>query len=196
MCKRRLPRYTRPCHRAMPPLLASATSYEENLVRELVHLLKYEGIKTAAEPLGSILASYLRRMAENINLDLCRYIIIPVPLHPKREKRRGFNQSILIAESCVRLLKSSGISFQEPGIETATLFKKRYTPPQVTLSDFTARAKNVKGSFVVRAPEKVHGKNILLLDDVFTSGATMGEAARALYSACAKKVIGLTVART
>jgi len=110
-------------------------------------------------------------------------LIAPVPLHPRRLKQRGFNQSLLLAQA-----------FPGVRLERELLTRVRHTPPQTGLNP-KERRDNVKGAFNVPRPDLVKGKNVLLVDDVFTTGATVRECARVLRKAGAQQVDVLTVAR-
>ena len=110
-------------------------------------------------------------------------LLVPVPLHPKRIKRRGFNQALLLAQAF-------------PGVPMAreAVVRTRHTAPQVGLNP-KERRDNVKGAFAVPDPGLVKGKNVLLVDDLFTTGSTVKECARVLRKAGARQVEVLTVAR-
>jgi ComF family protein len=111
-------------------------------------------------------------------------LIAPVPLHPSRLKQRGFNQALLLAQA-----------FPEVPLERELLVRQRHTPPQTSLRTSKERRDNVKGAFAVPRPELVQGKSILLIDDVYTTGATVKECAKVLRRAGAREVNVLTVAR-
>jgi ComF family protein len=114
--------------------------------------------------------------------------IIPVPLHPKRLRQRGFNQASLLARRLGSAVKIS--------VDYASLKQSRWTEPQTGLSR-RQRAANVRGAFHLKTPEKVRGKGILLLDDVLTTGETVNQCVRVLKrDGGAREVVVLTVART
>jgi ComF family protein len=165
--------------------------YANPAVRELIHALKYGGLRAAAEPLVSVLAEYLSASLKNHPNFAGNSIIIPIPLHPGKERERGFNQALIIAEG----LKDRMENFQETPLVSGCLFKKESTGSQTEQKDCAAREENVRGSFGLRDMELISGRNVFLIDDVFTSGATMREAARILKSAGAKKIVAVTVAR-
>lgn len=112
-------------------------------------------------------------------------ILIPVPLHLNRLRERGFNQSLLLVKE---LSRRTGISYQWQLLE-----KKKPTAPQVNLSG-TERERGVRGAFSVRKIEAVEGRKILLVDDVYTTGATVNECARVLIAAGAERVDVFTLA--
>lgn len=110
-------------------------------------------------------------------------LIVPVPLHPKRLKHRGFNQALLLAKA-----------FPQVPLGREAVVRVRHTVPQVELKP-KERRENVKGAFAVPDPALVKGKNVLLLDDVYTTGATVRECAKVLLKAGAGRVDVLTIAR-
>jgi ComF family protein len=126
-------------------------------------------------------------MAGRVRMTVPLDVAIPVPLHKKRLRQRGFNQSLLLAH---------GVSerFMIP-LNYDNLIRSRYTRPQVELSGIE-RAENVRGAFNLLRPAEICEKKILLIDDVFTTGATMNECAKVLKDAGASTVTVLTLART
>ncbi|MCK4431899.1 MAG: ComF family protein, partial [Candidatus Aminicenantes bacterium] len=111
---------------------------------------------------------------------------VPVPLHPKRKKQRGFNQAFIIAKELAML---KGIKLVE-----GQLVKLKNILPQTSLKA-EDRQKNVKGAFGIKEREKIEGKIILLVDDVYTTGSTIRECSSVLKNAGAKDVRALTLAR-
>ena len=177
------PRVKRICHTDFPYILGAATEYDSPVIKSLIHALKFRFIKNAAAPLADYLALYI----EEIKIPLNEYSLIPLPLSKKRLRERGFNQSDLIASSLAA-------RFDLP-IEKNALLRVKHSKPQSETKGVDARRENVKTSFAVRDPRLIAGKNILLIDDVTTSGATFFAAATALKSAGAKKIIALAAAR-
>ena len=173
--------YCRNCKAKLKTKLSGiviAASYQSRPVKEMIHNLKYCGLVELSEHLAEILCQKL------YSFDLMRYIVVPVPLHKKRLNWRGFNQSALIVQHVAKKL----------GLEYVDCMKRlRDTKPQVTLKRGERRA-NVAGAFECKS-SIVEGKNILLIDDVATTGATLLECAKALKSAGAKKIIAAVVAR-
>ena len=110
-------------------------------------------------------------------------LLAPVPLHPKRIKNRGFNQSLLLAQA-----------FPGAAVAREALIRTRHTMPQVGLNP-KERQDNVKGAFAVSDPPRVKGKSVLLIDYLYTTGSTVKECARVLRKAGARRVEVLTVAR-
>ena len=113
-------------------------------------------------------------------------VLIPVPLHPARKKARGFNQSRVLARELGKIVNIDIIE--------GVLVKSVNVPPQTTLTA-RERKKNIKGAFKVRDKAKIKDKTILLVDDVFTTGATIQECSTVLINAGAKEVRGITVAQ-
>ncbi len=120
-------------------------------------------------------------------------LLIPVPLHRRREHERGFNQADLLAQGLARKLSEAN-GGPHPVIETKNLIRTRATPPQTGLS-VSARHENVRGVFEVRFPERVKGRAVALVDDVMTTGATLSACAAALKRAGASTVLAVTLAR-
>ncbi len=182
-CGLRLPAGKRVCHKEFPYLLGAATDFGNDIVRNAIHALKFQYVKNAADALGDLLVRY----AAMLHLPFEDYLIIPIPLSPRRLRERGFNQSELIANIFAR-------GFGLP-IETKALMRVKNTKPQSETKNLVERRENLARSFTARHPEYVAGKNIILVDDVTTSGATLLEAATVLKSAGARKIIAFTVAR-
>lgn len=162
--------------------LARAAVLYHPPVAPLISALKFKGQMTCLTSLAR-LAVTSPGFRELSKPDL----ILPVPLHAKRLRQRGFNQSLVLARCCFP--GNKGI------IDPAALIKIRPTVPQTQLSG-TDRRRNVSGSFSVKQPHKVKNKKILLIDDVFTTGSTVNECARTLRRAGAKQVEIFTLART
>lgn len=160
--------------------LIAPLAYKEKLVQEIIKAYKYAFIKGLSGPISKILIKYLRNLGEFKDWHL-----VPVPLHKRRLNYRGYNQTELLAE---QISKEFGLEII-PG-----LARIRYKKPQAELKK-EKRILNPKGIFKCPVPESIKGKNIILVDDVYTTGATMNECARILKQAEAQKVIGLAIAR-
>jgi len=144
---------------------------------------KFAGRRVLAAPLAGLLAeTYGNGLCPKEDFDL----ISPVPLHPQRQKERGFNQSELLAEYFCQTI---GLALAKDLLQ-----RVRPTIPQVMLPR-PQRAKNVRGAFAVSDDLPIAGKNILLIDDIATTGATLKECARILQKAGAEKICVLTLAR-
>jgi len=183
------------CRRTEPPFARAVAygSYDGGL-RELIHLLKYEQVRPAAMVLGRMLAEALS------GLDSCwargPVMVVPVPLHARKLRQRGFNQSELIAQAAIKqdaMTRGSGSGrlALHPGI----LERRRETQSQTGLTRHQRR-ENLRGSLAVAKPGELAGREILLVDDVFTTGTTVSECARVLRRAGASKIYVATVART
>ena len=163
--------------------MAAATSYGNEAVRNLLKLFKFKKWQRLQEPLGEILIQYF----ENCKLKIDNFIIVPIPLHPDREAERGFNQSLLLAKTVA--------DFYGLNLNPDILKRIKNTKTQSLAKNHEEREQNVSGCFSVQSPELVNGHNVILVDDVHTSGATMSEAARILRANGAEKIIALVVAK-
>lgn len=172
--------------RAKPPAFLAARAVFEfhGPLREAIHRLKYRQKSALAPRLAPFLAQALQD-----DPVLCLFqpdCLVPVPLHRARLRKRGFNQSSLLSAELCAL---SGVPTRE------LLLRTRNTAPQVGLKG-EARARNVHGAFAMRqAKIQLSGERVLLVDDVFTTGSTLHEAARVLLQAGASEVCALTLAR-
>ncbi len=147
----------------------SVVKFEEwSSFRTLVHLLKYKGLFNAGRYLGEILGTELKSKMDISEIDY----IIPVPLHRLKLIERGYNQSMLIADG-VSLI--TGIPVMQKVVKRA-----RYTAAQVETETKAERHLNIKGAFKVVDSGKIEGKNILIIDDVITTGSTIREVATEL----------------
>lgn len=182
-CDARLPDGKPICHTAMPYVLGAATSYHHDAVRTLIHHLKFKGAQKAALPLGTLLVRFLEKIEPRLSFDL----VIPVPLGIRRERQRGFNQSALIASHVAFALAL-------PHMPRA-LRRIRETAAQSEQTSRIEREANVAECFVADTHAYLAGKNILLIDDVATSGATLHAAASALKKAGVRRVIAVVAAR-
>ncbi|HEX4489393.1 MAG TPA: ComF family protein [Terriglobales bacterium] len=173
------------CRRLAPPFAKAVAygSYDGGL-RELIHLLKYEQVRPAAAVLGRM----LHEAMEGLEL-AAGTIVVPVPLHSKKRRQRGFNQVDLIVQAAMRH-ESRSISV---GLDV--LERQRETQSQIGLTSHQRR-ENMRGAFALVRPEKISGREVLLVDDVYTTGTTLSECAKVLKRAGASKVWVATVART
>jgi ComF family protein len=162
---------------------ARAAGIYRGLLRQLIHRFKYEGQISLARPLARLLIQPGRELMSLFGVDL----VTPVPLHPRRLRQRGFNQASLLA-------RRLGVSLNLP-VHYSSMDRSRWTAPQMGLSR-RQRAENVRGAFVVRDPDAVRGKVVLLVDDVLTTGETVNQCVRGLKKSEAREVLVLTVART
>ena len=176
------------CLGERPPFeKASAYGSYEGGLRELIHLLKYERVRPAANVLGRMLAEAVTDLAPEFESGSLP-VIVPVPLHATKLGQRGFNQAELVAKAMVKQ-KPLGMRLE---LATELLVRKRATESQVGYTR-QQRMANLRGAF--RADGAVSGRDILLVDDVFTTGTTVSECARVLRRAGAERVWVATVAR-
>ncbi len=164
----------------------AATDYNDELAKRAIWLLKYRGIKQLAEPLAELIK---QRSLKNIKIK--DSIFIPIPLSPKRLRERGFNQAELIAKYLTSDVGGKNIGC----LLTNVLYKTRETSSQVSVRDKKKRLDNLKESFGVKNQELIKDKNIILIDDVSTTGTTIAEAKKVLREAGAKSIVALVVAR-
>ena len=178
------------CQRLEPMFDRAAAygSYEGGL-RELIHLLKYEQVRPSASVLGRMLGEAMATL--NPLFTQVSPLVIPVPLHAAKLRQRGFNQSELIARAALKAPGLAGISL---ALHTSVLARARATVSQTGLTRHQRR-ENIRGAFRVLRPEEVAGRDVLLVDDVFTTGTTVSECARVLRKAGAQRVWVATVAR-
>jgi ComF family protein len=167
--------------RRVPPAFDQALSvgYFEGSLREAIHQFKYRPCRSLGRPLGEWMATKVRLVSD---ID----IILPVPLHSKRLKERGFNQALLLAYQMSE-------TYHIP-LSCDNLYRVRRTRPQVELTG-EERIKNVAGAFALRRPGDITDRRVIIVDDVFTTGATMNECAAVLKKSGAARVTALTLAR-
>jgi len=155
----------------------------EGALLDAIHLFKYHGHISVGEALGKMMA---RAPYDSLETGDCS-LVIPVPLHPKRLRERGFNQSLVLARQVAK--------WNATPLDFSALGRQVHTEAQVTLSGKKRRA-NVRGVFAVNDRSRVAGHRILLIDDVYTTGSTVMECARVLMKNGAREVVVLTLART
>ena len=173
--------------------LVVAAKYKENNLSKIVHFYKYNLIRDLYDPLGRILTKAF------LDSDLpLPDLIVPVPLHPRRLRWRGFNQSELLADYVSENLT--------PGMEIPVLkdllVRKKHTTPQMKVRKYSERRENIKNAFefnndanCLEQLQHLNNYNILLVDDIATTGATLNECARILKQSGAKKVFSVVLAR-
>ncbi len=175
------------CHKNFPlDGMISAVSYKNSLVSEAVHLLKYRFIKDLTINLSELMTkAYI-----NSNNPLPD-IIIPVPLHKRRLRWRGFNQAELLAEYLSNNLA--------PGISIATdnsiILRKKYSKPQAKIKNYQDRIANMQDVFGSSSNISLDNKHALLVDDIATTGTTIIECAKVLKKLHARKVTALVISR-
>jgi len=150
-------------------------------MRQAILLFKYGGRPSLGSHLGRLMAEAAGGLCDPRQFDL----LIPVPLHPSRERERGFNQAALLA-------KEVGSAW---GRRVGQRLLHRVRATEAQSGRRPEREANVKGAFEVAQPDRVEGRRLLLIDDVFTTGATANECAKALLAAGAAEVAVFTLAR-
>jgi ComF family protein len=163
----------------------AATSYSEKLVTNAVHNYKYRVISDLHIPLGKILT----RAICHSPLPLPD-LIVPVPLHPRRLRWRGFNQSAFLARQLAGNM-ATGLTIP---VDEKILVRIRPTLPQMQIKNYASRKKNIRNAFFA-AESKLNGKTVLLVDDIATTGSTLSECAEVLKKAGAKEVYAVVIAR-
>ena len=160
---------------------ARALGYYAGPLQKMIHRWKYQGRTFLTGSLGEWMATALLRYWNPPPFDL----LVPVPLHPRRLQERGFNQALLLVKE---LSRRTGIRYHKKFLQ-----KKEATLPQVNLSG-AEREKAVRNAFQYIGNEDLEGKTLLLVDDVYTTGATVNECSRVLMASGAERVHVLTLA--
>lgn len=158
-------------------------SYREPLVRGLIHTYKYGGVRELAPLFAAEIADFLARCAVRPHASA---VLVPIPLHRGRERRRGFNQSSLLAHE---LAKRLGCAV------SPAIVRRRATTSQTEMASFAERRANVAEAFRIANASAIAGRTAILVDDVSTSGATLAEAAACLRAAGAQTVWAIAVAK-
>jgi ComF family protein len=167
----------------------SAGIYKDTMMA-VIHCFKYKGKTQLSRPLGTLLFAAFVSFWDKMNIDL----IVPVPLHSKKLRMRGFNPSFLLVKDWVGIAKFLNVRLPDIPVDIDVLTRRRWTEPQTGLGR-KERLANIKNAFHIRNGSKITGKRILLVDDVYTTGATVNECAKALLKGGAGEVNVLTLAR-
>jgi len=185
-CRQQLPRITPPvCPRCGRPqssgiLCPNCVTWQAEIDGIRSHELKYRNLRALAVTLARLLHDYL------VASPVPGEVLVPVPLHHKRLRERGYNQSSLLAHELGKLTNL-------PVVDDC-LIRQRHMPPQARTSSVDERRSNVAGAFACR-DRRLRDKQVLLVDDVSTSGATLNACAEALKAGGASAVWGLVLAR-
>ena len=162
--------------------LRSIAFYHTTL-QQAIHLFKFEKKRVFAHPLVQLINTHIPS-----DCDITAYdFVLPIPIHRKRLRERGFNQATLLADGIAKA--------EDIPVLVDTLVRKRHTVAQSSL-DSAARQQNIVGAFEVRNPDIISGKRLLVIDDVFTTGATIREAVSELWTVDPAEIDVLTLART
>lgn len=171
--------------------MARAVAVYEGTLMKTIQRLKYKGKIQLARPLGMFLFFVFIKYWNNKNrIDL----IVPVPLHIKRFRKRGFNQAYLLIREWFSYADALNVELSYSKIEKNVLIRNKKTESQTGL-DRKQRKANIKNAFSIGDSSKISGKSILLIDDVYTTGATVNECTKVLLNEGAKSVDVLTLAR-
>lgn len=178
--------------RVAPPPFSRAVSYGpyEDRMRAAIHALKYDGMHGAARGLGALFAEAISDLLIG---EPTAMLVVPIPLHRSKQAQRGFNQARSLAKYAIESLKDTHPKWRFT-LAPSTLMRHRSTESQAGLTP-RQRRQNVRGAFGVSDSEAIAGKRVLIVDDIFTTGATARAASRALARAGAATVQVATVAR-
>lgn len=181
----------RACRMAPPPFVrAVAYGPYQDRMKEAIHALKYDQLHAAARGLGRMLATAIAQLADEAPAEM---LVIPVPLHRSKYAERGFNQARSLALHAISVLRKTHPTWRLT-LASSTLMRLRATESQFGLTPRQRRL-NVKGAFEVSDPAAVTLKHVLIIDDIFTTGATARAASQALVRAGAASVWVATLAR-
>jgi ComF family protein len=181
--------YCRQSHDSPINRLFVVSDYQNKLLAKSIHSFKYNFVSDLADPLGRLMVKTMLHLSSFPVPD----IIIPIPLHKRRMRWRGFNQSELLA----RAISENLLAGIEIEVLPTAIARKHFTKPQMKVKDYVARQKNLEGCFVANKElyEKIKTKRILLVDDVCTTGSTIDECARELRKLHPKSISAIVLAR-
>ena len=176
-------------HAELPQHFFAPFSYKDKLIHNLIHTAKYYNHTRSAHTLGEILAPLLAEELGDKHMfeEFTEAILVPVPLHAKKLAERGFNQTERIAQALVHNLETNTIT-----LDTSLLTRVVYSAPQAHQKNREARIQNMRDAFTASTEAK--GKDIVLLDDVVTTGATLTSAKKTLINAGARNVLCVAIA--
>ena len=180
--------------------LIKIDEYEDKYFDKHLYIFKYKGIirdKIIDYKFNN--KSYINELFVKIilkNEKICRFlksydIIIPVPIHKKRKRQRGYNQSELIVRNLANCIKEKNVNIQ---VVTDVLIKTKNNIPQNKLNK-EQRTKNIQNVYEIQNQEKIFNKNIIIFDDIYTTGSTVNECARILRKADCKNILVFTIAK-
>ncbi len=168
--------------------LLVASDYNHKVISGMIHAFKYRFLPDLAPPLAQLMAKHVDHLAKRDHFSMVHGnpLLVPVPLFKTREYFRGFNQAELLARLIARRYRLD---------VSRDLIRVAKAVPQVDMKDRLERLSNIHGLYTCKNPEVFKGRNIILVDDVCTTGATLNECARILKEAGATYVLGLAIAR-
>lgn len=187
VCTARIPQADEPSE----PYIHALFSYHSPLIKKAIWRFKYQNVRGFAEIFAPALNNELMEiLADSLHVGTEeKPLLIPIPLHPKRLKERGYNQSELLARAIMAQQDTTLFDYT-----STALIRTRATKPQARNDNKKARLENLRRAFMVPDATRVRGRVVILIDDVTTTGATLSEARKALLAAGARDVIAFALA--
>lgn len=181
-----------PAERESAQWIFPVYDYRDQKIKKSLWLFKYSGRKRFAGIFArSLFEKMLEELSELSTLENFREpLLVPIPLSSKRLRERGYNQAELLCKEILNINKN----ILRLKLVSDILFKPHDTEHQARIRDRKQRLQNMRGTFATKNAEKLKGKNIILIDDILTTGATLSEARRILRDAGARKIIAFTIA--
>jgi len=171
--------------------------YRHPPIRKALGVFKYKNKKRLAKIFAELLYDKIIEELSELSMmeNFRNPVLIPIPLYKSRARERGYNQALLLCEEIIKInyLRDS-IDGEKLNLEKNVLIKSKETEHQARIKNRSERLKNVIGSFTAQNTEHVKGRNVILIDDITTTGATLSEAKKILKRAGARKIIAFTVA--
>ena len=163
-----------------------AATYEDKLLQKSVHYLKYKYVQGLAQPLAGVLEQSFDKWREGHRGNSSEIVLLPVPLHKKRQRSRGFNQTFLLAKNLGNKLQIK--------VDNKALSRVKNTSSQ-TKHNLLKRRKNIKNAFALISATELAGKTVFIIDDVCTTSATLEECAKEIDKAEPREIWGMVLAR-